>query len=124
MGTTRSATGPAQGEVIFPFACFPCFMITVPFVLSHYSSKYWYKNSLLLINPWTRKVKPVNIPILLSRSTALRQALRVDRKRLYTYKRGHFWGVRTFLGDEDIECQPYYQIRKGSTKRLKNEKAK
>ena len=93
MGTTRLTNGPTQGEVIFPFACFPCFMITVPFVLSHYSSKYWYKNSLLLINPWPRKLKPVNIPTLLSRPTvALRQALWIDRKRLCTYKRGHFGG--------------------------------
>ena len=58
-------------EVIFPFACFLCFMITVPFVLNHYRSKYWYKNSILLINPWLRRLKPVNIPILFSRPTAV-----------------------------------------------------
>ena len=33
------------------------------------SSKYWYKSSLLLINSWLRKLKPVNI--LFSRSTAV-----------------------------------------------------
>ena len=71
MGTTTSANGPTHREVIFPFACFPCFMISVPFVLNHYCSKYWYKSSLLLINPWLRKLKPVNIPILFSRSTAV-----------------------------------------------------
>ena len=71
MGTTRSANGPTYREVLFPFACFPCFMITVPFVLNHYCSKYWHKNSLLLINLWLRKLKPVNIPILFSRSTAV-----------------------------------------------------
>ena len=69
MGTTRSAREPTNGEVIFSFACCSCFMTTVPFVLSHYSSKYWYKSSLLLINPWLRELKPVNILILLSRST-------------------------------------------------------
>ena len=55
-----------HGEVIFPFACFPRFMITVPFVLSHYFSRYWYKNSLLLINSRLRKLRPVNIRILFS----------------------------------------------------------
>ena len=71
MGTTTSANGPTNREVLFLFACFPCFMITVPFVLNHYCSKYWYKSSLLLINPWLRKLKPVDIPILFSRSTAV-----------------------------------------------------
>ena len=102
--------------MIFPFACFPCFMITGPFILSHYSSKHWYKNSLLLINPRLRKLKPVNIPILFlgrPRSVAaLRQALGVDRKRLYTYKGGILGGFKPCslkIGtsvDEDIECQP------------------
>ena len=80
MGTTRSANGPTHREVIFQFSCFPCFMITFLFVLSHYCSKYWYKNSLLLINPWMRELKPVNIPILLLGRTqsvaALMQALK------------------------------------------------
>ena len=71
MGITTSANGPTHREVLFPFACFPRFMISVPFVLNHYCSKYWYKNSLLLINPWLRKLKPVNIPILFSRSTVV-----------------------------------------------------
>ena len=130
MGTTRSANGPTHGEVIFPFACFPCLMIAVPFVVSHYSSKYSYKNSLSLINLWLKKLKPVNIPIFLSRSTGTKQALRVDRKRLYTYKRGHLGSFRSYSlkidtsVDVDIECQPQYQIRKGFIKRLKNEKAK
>ena len=66
MGTTRSASGPTHGEEIFSFACFSCFMITVPFILSHCSSRYWYKNSLLLINPRLRKLKRLNICILLS----------------------------------------------------------
>ena len=71
---------------------------SVLFTLSHYSSKYWYKNSLLLINPWLTKLKPANIPILFSGSTArfvaaLRQAVRVDRKWLYTdIKGGIFFG--------------------------------
>ena len=59
-------------------------------------------------------------------------ALRVDRKRLYMYKKGAFggWEFRPHLlkintaVDEDIECQSWYQIRKGSIKGLKNEKAK
>ena len=63
MGTTTSANGPTHREVLFPFACFPCFMISVPYVLNHNCSKYWYKSSLLLKNPWMRKLKPVNIPI-------------------------------------------------------------
>ena len=71
MGTTTSANGPTHREVLFPFACFPCSMISVPFVLNHYCSKYWHKSSLLLINPWLRKLKPVNIHILFSRSTAV-----------------------------------------------------
>ena len=80
MCTTMSSNGIAHREVIFPFACFPCSMIKVPFVMSHYCSKYWHKNSLLIINPWLRKQKPVNIPMMFSRLTALRQAVRVDRK--------------------------------------------
>ena len=90
--------GPTHGQVIFPFACFPCFMITFPFFLSHYSSSYWYKNSLLLINPWLRKLKPVNIPILLSVQVIAFWVdcglcrVRVDRKPLYMYKRGIFGG--------------------------------
>ena len=56
---------------LFLLACFPCFMITVSFVLTYYSSRYWYRNILLLINPWPRKLKPANIRILLSRLTAI-----------------------------------------------------
>ena len=137
MGITRSANGPTHGEVIFPFACFPCFMVTVPFILSHYSSKYWYKNSLLLINPWLRKLKPVTIRILLSVQlsglTAVCCSITVDRKRLYMYKKRHFLlgggggacplKIDTSV-DKNVECQSWYQIRKGSFKGLKNEKAK
>ena len=70
-------------------------MITVPFILSHYSSSYWYKNSLLL-----------------SGLTAVYCSIRVDRKRLYMCKKGAFWvGFRSrplkidTSVDEDIECQ-------------------
>ena len=66
MGITRSASGPTHGEVIFPFACFCCFMITVPFVLSYCSSRYWYKNGLLLMNPRLKKPQPLDVCILLS----------------------------------------------------------
>ena len=109
-------------EVIFLFACFPCFMITVPFILSRYSSRYWYKSSLLLINPRLRKLKPVSIRILLSVQGRLQSvaALRVDQKRLYMYKKGHFGGFRSrplkldTSIDDDTERQPYHHIRKGS----------
>ena len=46
------------------------------------------------------------------------------------YKRGILGGFRPWLlkidtsVDEDIECQSQYQIRKGSIKGLKDEKAK
>ena len=117
MGTTRSANGPTHGEVIFPFACFPCFMITVPFVLSHYFSKYWYKNSLFLISPWLKKLKPVNIPILFSRLTAVCCSTTAGTKG-WSETNLHVW-KGSILGcsrpcslkidtsvDEDIECQP------------------
>ena len=112
-------------------------MITVPFVLSHYSSRHWYKNSLLLINPRLRKLKPVNILILLSvRVIAFWVdcglcSIKADRKLLYMCKKGHFLGeVRSCplkIGtsvDEDIEWQSLYQIRNGSIKGQENEKAK
>ena len=59
-------------------------------------------------------------------------ALRVDRKRLYMYKKGAFWGIFLRLRplnintaiDEDKECHSSYQIRKGFIKGLKNEIAK
>ena len=56
---------------LFLLACFPCFMITVSIDLTYYSSRYWYRNILLLINPWPRKLKPANIRILLFRLTAI-----------------------------------------------------
>ena len=56
----------------------------------------WYRNSPLRINPWLRKLRPVNILIcFLGRPrcvAALRRALRVDRKRLYMYKKVHLGG--------------------------------
>ena len=57
---------------------------------------------------------------------------RVDRKWLYMHKKGYLGGggfrpcplkIDTPV-DEDIECQSWHQIRKGSIKGLKNEKAK
>ena len=53
------------------------------------------------------------------------------RKRFYMYKKGVFWvGFRpcplkiNTAVDEGIESQSWYQIRKGSIKGLKTEKAK
>ena len=64
MGTTRSANGPTHGEVTLPFACFPCFMITVPFVLNHYSSKYWYKKKYFAHKSLAEKAKTSKYPQL------------------------------------------------------------
>ena len=49
---------------VFPFACFPCFMFRSfrPWVTSPVSTGI--KIVFLLINPWPRKLKPVNIPHL------------------------------------------------------------
>ena len=52
---------------------------------------------------------------------------RVGRKWLYMYKKGVFYFCPLKIDmsvDKDTECQSWYQIRKGSIKGLKNEKAK
>ena len=36
MDTMRLANDPNNGEEVFLFACFPCFMIKATFVLSHH----------------------------------------------------------------------------------------
>ena len=94
MGTTRSANGPTHVELIFPFACFPVLWsqflsswVTAPVVAGI--------KIVFLINPRLRMSKPSNIRIcflfrwLLSGLTSVCSSIRVDRKRLFMYRKGH-----------------------------------
>ena len=90
MGNTRSTSRPTHGEVLFLFDGSPCFMIIAPFVL---------KVVRIRINSGPMELTPINIHILSScyfmcflPSVVV---LRVDHKRLFESKMGHFWAFRS-----------------------------
>ena len=64
----------------FSFACFSCLWSQFLLFWVTTTISTGIKNSLLLINPWLRKLKPVNIPNLFSRSTTVCCSIKIGSK--------------------------------------------
>ena len=131
MGNTRSAIEPTNGELVFLCYDSLCFMIITHFILNVAETRIKVVHSSSILGPESYLHLP-NYCFLGYQQSA--GAIRVDWKRLYTYKGGiFFWGGGGGKADplkidasidEDMECRSSYQIRKRSIQRLRIDKAK